>query len=77
MMLAVDDLHWADPSSVHALAYLARRIADLPVALVVALRPDEPGAPATLLDALRAEPAAVRIAAARPWSCPRWPRSSA
>jgi predicted ATPase len=61
MALVVDDLHWVDPSSVHALAYLARRIADLPVVLVVALRPDEPGVPATLLDALRAEPAAVRI----------------
>lgn len=61
MMLAVDDLHWADPSSVRALAYLARRIADLPVALVVALRTDEPGAPAALLDALRTEPAAIRI----------------
>jgi DNA-binding CsgD family transcriptional regulator len=61
MMLAVDDLHWADPSSVRALAYLARRIADLPIALVVALRTDEPGAPAALLDALRTEPAAVRI----------------
>ena len=61
MLLVVDDLHWADPSSVHALAYLARRIADLPVALVVALRPDEPDTPVALLDALRAEPDAVRI----------------
>ncbi len=61
MVLVADDLHWVDPSSVHALAYLARRIADLPVVLVVALRPDEPGAPATPLDALCAEPGAVRI----------------
>jgi DNA-binding CsgD family transcriptional regulator len=61
MVLVVDDLHWVDPSSVHALAYLARRIADLPVALVVALRPDEPDTPVALLDALRAEPDAVRI----------------
>jgi DNA-binding CsgD family transcriptional regulator len=62
VLLEVDDLHWADPSSVHALAYLAHRLADLPVALVVALRPDEPGAPAELIGALRAEPATVRIA---------------
>ena len=61
LVLVVDDLHWVDPSSVHALAYLARRIADLPVVLAVALRPDEPGAPAALLDALCAEPGAVRI----------------
>jgi DNA-binding CsgD family transcriptional regulator len=62
LLLVVDDLHWADPSSFHALAYLARRIADLPVALVVALRPDEPDTPVALLEALRAEPAAVRVA---------------
>jgi len=62
MLLVVDDLHWVDPSSVHALAYLTRRIADLPVALVVALRPDEPATPSALVDALRAEPEAVRIA---------------
>jgi DNA-binding CsgD family transcriptional regulator len=61
MLLVVDDLHWVDPSSVHALAYLTRRIADLPVALVVALRPDEPDTPVALVDALRAEPGAVQI----------------
>ena len=61
MLLVVDDLHWVDPSSVHALAYLTRRITDLPVALVVALRPDEPATPVALVDALRAEPEAVQI----------------
>ena len=59
--LLVDDLHWVDPSSIRALAYLAHRIADLPIAIVVALRPDEPGSPVALLDELRAEPDAVRI----------------
>ena len=59
--LLVDDLHWVDPSSIRALAYLAHRIADLPIAIVVALRPDEPGSPVALLDELRAEPEAVRI----------------
>ena len=61
MALIVDDLHWADPSSVRALAYLAHRITDLPIAMVVALRPDEPGSPVELLDELRAEPDAVLI----------------
>jgi predicted ATPase len=61
MVLIVDDLHWVDPSSVRALAYLAHRITDLPIALVVALRPDEPGSPVELFDELRAEPDAVRI----------------
>lgn len=61
LLLAVDDLHWIDRSSVRSLSYLARRIADLPVALVVALRPDEPGTPVQLLDELRSAPRAVRL----------------
>jgi DNA-binding CsgD family transcriptional regulator len=61
LALVVDDVHWADTSSVRALAYLAHRITDLPVALVVALRPDEPGSPVELLDELRADPAAVGV----------------
>jgi hypothetical protein len=64
VLLVVDDLHWVDPSSARALAYLAQRIGDLPIALVVALRPDEPGAPAEPLDALLAHPEVVRLALA-------------
>ncbi len=41
LLLAVDDLHWADAASVRFVAYLARRLADLPVVLVVAVRPRE------------------------------------
>ncbi len=61
LLLAVDDLHWVDGSSARALVYLARRISQMPIALVVALRPDEPGTPVQLLDELRAEPDAGRI----------------
>ncbi|HTW98425.1 MAG TPA: AAA family ATPase, partial [Acidimicrobiales bacterium] len=39
LLLAVDDAHWADTASLRYLHFLARRIADLPVALVVATRP--------------------------------------
>jgi DNA-binding CsgD family transcriptional regulator len=53
LLLAVDDLHWVDESSARAVGHLARRLADLPIALIVAMRPDEPGAPAALLDELR------------------------
>jgi DNA-binding CsgD family transcriptional regulator len=49
----VDDAHWADASSLGALDYLARRLADLPLILAVGFRPDEPGARTALLDALR------------------------
>ncbi|HET6749023.1 MAG TPA: AAA family ATPase [Actinomycetes bacterium] len=39
LVLAVDDLQWADPSSLLTLAALARRLPDSPVALVGCLRP--------------------------------------
>lgn len=38
LTLVVDDIQWADPASVRFLAYLARRIADLPCLLVLGLR---------------------------------------
>jgi predicted ATPase len=46
LLLVVDDAHWADRSSLMFLAYLARRLEDLPVALVLAVRTGEaaPGA---------------------------------
>jgi len=57
LLITVDVAHWADPSSLHFLVYLARRIADLPIALVVATRPPEAdtGPLAQLCDARRAE----------------------
>jgi len=46
LLLVVDDAHWADRSSLLFLAYLAHRLEDLPVALVLAVRTGEraPGA---------------------------------
>jgi tetratricopeptide (TPR) repeat protein len=61
LLLAVDDVHWSDVSSLRALNYLARRIADLPVVLLVAMRPQEPGALNHLLDALRTSPDAMLV----------------
>jgi DNA-binding CsgD family transcriptional regulator len=43
-MLAVDDAHWSDESSLRWLAYLAPRLEGLPICLVVALRASEPAA---------------------------------
>jgi DNA-binding CsgD family transcriptional regulator len=40
--LVVDDLQWADPPSLRWLAQLARRVDELPLALVCALRTGEP-----------------------------------
>lgn len=44
LVFLVDDAHWADEPSLRWLGYMASRVADLPVALVLAARPAEPGA---------------------------------
>jgi DNA-binding CsgD family transcriptional regulator len=53
LAILVDDVQWADGPSLRFLAYTAARIAELPIALVVAMRPGEPGADAQGLAALR------------------------
>lgn len=40
-VLAVDDVHWADASSLEVLAYLARRLGDRPVLVLATWRPEE------------------------------------
>ena len=52
---------WADDPSLRALHYLASRIADLPIALVVAVRPHEPSGVADLVAGLEAHPGARRF----------------
>jgi DNA-binding CsgD family transcriptional regulator len=44
LLLALDDLHWADEDSLNLIAFLARRLARLPVALIATLRPWPPRA---------------------------------
>jgi DNA-binding CsgD family transcriptional regulator len=61
LALLVDDAHDLDAPSLRFLAYLARRLGDLPVVLVVALRPSHPGAEAHLLGELAQTPGARRI----------------
>jgi predicted ATPase len=48
-MLAVDDIHWCDRASLRFLAYLARRLEDLPIVLVASLRSSEPEADPAIL----------------------------
>ncbi|MBL7498016.1 helix-turn-helix transcriptional regulator [Frankia nepalensis] len=50
--LVVDDLHWADHSSLRFLAYLRARLEGLRLLVVGATRPHEPGADQPLLDLL-------------------------
>ncbi|MGH3620392.1 MAG: AAA family ATPase [Sciscionella sp.] len=59
LILAVDDGHWGDASSLRALAYLARRIRDIPVGLVVAARPPGAEVDHAVLDTLQDESVAV------------------
>ncbi|HTR75133.1 MAG TPA: LuxR C-terminal-related transcriptional regulator [Solirubrobacterales bacterium] len=61
LALLVDDAHELDAPSLRFLAYLARRVRDLPVVLVVALRPSHPGAETHLLGELIQTPGAQRI----------------
>ncbi|WP_229886683.1 AAA family ATPase [Streptomyces subrutilus] len=44
LLLLVDDLHWVDASSAAVFAFLHRRIADLPLVIVSAGRPEGPAA---------------------------------
>jgi DNA-binding CsgD family transcriptional regulator len=41
LLLVVDDVHWADGASLRFLSHLARRIADLPILLLLAGRPGQ------------------------------------
>ena len=59
LVIVVDDAHWADDPSLRWLAHLALRLEGLAVALLVALRPGEPGSLQAPLAALRA--AAPRV----------------
>jgi DNA-binding CsgD family transcriptional regulator len=54
LLLVVDDLHWVDEASLRFLSYLARRVSDLPILLMLAGRPVSPEHPVSrTADALR------------------------
>jgi hypothetical protein len=53
VLLALDDLHWADADSLRLFAFIARRSDRLPVALIGTLRPWPPEAAETVLGLFR------------------------
>jgi DNA-binding CsgD family transcriptional regulator len=55
LLLAIDDLHWCDPPSLRFVAYLARRLEELPVLVSATARAGEQGADATLLAEIAAD----------------------
>jgi predicted ATPase len=56
LLIAVDDLHWADAPSLRFLHYLVRRLEGLRIGLVGCARPGESSPSPTLLAQLAAEP---------------------
>jgi DNA-binding CsgD family transcriptional regulator len=65
LLLALDDAQWADLESLRFLAYMVRRLGDLPVGVVVAARVGETGPAAEPLERVRAE-SAVQARAVAP-----------
>ena len=61
VLIAVDDAQWADAMSLRFALYLARRIVDLPVALLIATRPSTDQAGNELMIELSALPAATQL----------------
>jgi DNA-binding CsgD family transcriptional regulator len=55
LVLAIDDAHWADTASLRFARYLARRLDGLPILLVLAARPNEPGVQAELVRGLASD----------------------
>lgn len=58
LALLIDDVQWCDDATLEWLLYLVRRSERLPLLVVVATRPGEPGAPTALLELVAAEPVA-------------------
>jgi DNA-binding CsgD family transcriptional regulator len=60
VVLCVDDAHWADPPSLRWLVTLARRVDEIPVALLLAVRSGEPSTDPLALGELLAAAAPIR-----------------
>jgi DNA-binding CsgD family transcriptional regulator len=76
LLLCADDAQWGDRASIQLLLYLAQRVEDLPICLLVAHRPIEAGS-ADLIEQLDTHPAArpVRLQGLSPEGCARLIRS--
>lgn len=57
LLIAIDDGQWTDDATLRWLVYLARRLEQLPIALLIAARRGEPGGPDGLLELIAVEPA--------------------
>ncbi|CAN5688816.1 hypothetical protein BH23CHL2_BH23CHL2_30810 [soil metagenome] len=69
LVIVLEDLHWADPSSVDALRYLARTLAGTPTLLVTTHRDDEGPVSRAIIEAI---PALIRESRAERIELRRW-----
>ena len=60
-MLSIDDLHWVDRPSLRFLAYLVRRLEEMPVLVGATLRTHEPGADQALIAEIANDPLTALI----------------
>ena len=61
LVLCVDDLQWSDTASLRFVAYLARRVAGLPVLVATTIRTGEPDSDELLLGEVGQDPATVAV----------------
>jgi len=73
LFVAVDDAHWADAASLRFVSFLAARLQSLPIVLLLALRPREPGTVNPVLETIRSNPEArvLRLAELSEAACTR------
>ncbi len=61
LLLVVDDLHWVDHPSLRFIAYLSSRLEGIPIGVIAATRPNEPGADSALLAEIERDQLATTI----------------
>ena len=61
LLLCIDDLQWSDTASLRFVAYLARRIAGLPILVATTIRTGEPDSDELLLGEVGQDPATVAV----------------
>jgi DNA-binding CsgD family transcriptional regulator len=61
VLIVIDDAHWTDRASLRLLLYLLQRLDEMAVAIIVARRLGEPGAPDDLLGQLAAHVTSRRV----------------
>ncbi|HEX6388050.1 MAG TPA: AAA family ATPase, partial [Solirubrobacteraceae bacterium] len=62
LVIAIDDLHWADSPSLRFVAYLTRRLEGLPILVLAAMRTEQPDVDVAVLTEISADPRLATLA---------------